>query len=79
MSSPKAAEKRADKLRAKGKTADFDELLKIKPDGGVTNVRITTRKHRKQWLGIESHCVVPFTTFSEFQQAARRRRVVRFR
>src|ERR1700682_2235855 len=29
-----AAGKRADKLRAKGKTVDFTELLKMEPDGG---------------------------------------------
>jgi putative SOS response-associated peptidase YedK len=63
-----AAGKRADKLRAKGKTVDFDELLKMEPDGGVTNVRITTSKHWKQWLGIENRCVVPFTSFSEFNK-----------
>src|ERR1700730_7379762 len=63
-----AAGKRADKLRAKGKTVDFDELLKMEPDGGVTNVRITTSKHWKQWLGVENRCVVPFTSFSEFNK-----------
>lgn len=36
-----AASKRADKLRAKGKEFDFDELLKIERDGGTTNIRRT--------------------------------------
>jgi hypothetical protein len=39
-----AASKRADKLRAKGKTVDFDELLKMEPDSGTTNIRNTTSK-----------------------------------
>jgi putative SOS response-associated peptidase YedK len=63
-----AAVKRADKLRAKGKAVDFDKLLKMEPDGGVTNVRTTTSKHWKQWLGVENRCVVPFTSFSEFSR-----------
>src|SRR5579875_1509718 len=37
-----AATKRADKLRAKGTEFDFDELLKMEPDKGTTNVRNTT-------------------------------------
>jgi hypothetical protein len=32
-----AASKRADKLRAKAKEFDFNELLKTEPDGGTTN------------------------------------------
>jgi hypothetical protein len=40
-----AASKRAGKLRAKGKTVDFDELLKMEPDSGATNIRNTTGKH----------------------------------
>jgi hypothetical protein len=40
----------------------------MEPDGGVTNVRITTCKHWKQWLGVENRCVVPFTSFSEFSK-----------
>ena len=63
-----AASKRADKLRAKGKTVDFDELLKMEPDSGTTNIRNTNSKHWKRWLGIENRCVVPFTSFSEFNK-----------
>jgi putative SOS response-associated peptidase YedK len=63
-----AARKRADKLRAKGKTVDFDELLKMEPDSGTTNIRNTTSKHWKRWLGVENRCVVPFTSFSEFNK-----------
>jgi putative SOS response-associated peptidase YedK len=63
-----AASKRADKLRAKGKTVDFDELLKMEPDSGTTNIRNTNSKHWKRWLGVENRCVVPFTSFSEFNK-----------
>jgi putative SOS response-associated peptidase YedK len=34
-------------------------------DPGVTNVRNATSPHWRRWLGIESRCVVPFTSFSE--------------
>lgn len=61
-----AATKRADKLRARGKDVDFPELLKVEPDSGTTNVRNTASSHWKRWLGVESRCLVPFTSFSEF-------------
>jgi putative SOS response-associated peptidase YedK len=34
-------------------------------DPGVTNMRNATSPHWRRWLGIESRCVVPFTSFSE--------------
>jgi putative SOS response-associated peptidase YedK len=34
-------------------------------DPGVTNVRNTAAPHWRRWLGRESRCVVPFTSFSE--------------
>jgi putative SOS response-associated peptidase YedK len=34
-------------------------------DPGVTNVRNTGSPHWRRWLGVESRCVVPFTSFSE--------------
>lgn len=34
-------------------------------DPGVTNVRNTSSPHWRRWLGVESRCVVPFTSFSE--------------
>jgi putative SOS response-associated peptidase YedK len=34
-------------------------------DPGVTNVRNVSSPHWRRWLGIESRCVVPFTSFSE--------------
>ncbi|MBB2719107.1 UNVERIFIED_ORG: putative SOS response-associated peptidase YedK [Rhizobium etli] len=60
-----AATKRADGLRKKGKPVDFDELLKMEPDGGTTNVRNVSSKHWKRWQGVENRCVVPFTRFAE--------------
>ena len=64
-----AAGIRADKLHAKGKAVDFNELLRMEPDGGITNIRNTSSKHWTRWLGVENRCVVPFTSFSEFNRA----------
>jgi putative SOS response-associated peptidase YedK len=64
-----ATKKRADKLRAKGKTVDFDELLRMEPDVGTTNIRNVRSKHWTRWLGPEQRCVIPFNSFSEFNKA----------
>ncbi|WP_310150612.1 SOS response-associated peptidase family protein [Bosea sp. BE125] len=66
-----AAKKRAGKLEAKGKPVDFEELLKMEPDGGTTNVRNTSSNHWKPWLGVESRCVVLLTSFSEFDHGTK--------
>ncbi|WP_137136711.1 SOS response-associated peptidase [Rhizobium sp. FKY42] len=66
-----AATKRADKLRAKGKEVHFDELLKMEPDGGTTNIRNTSSQHWKRWLGVENRCVVPLTRFAEPDPASK--------
>jgi putative SOS response-associated peptidase YedK len=66
-----AATKRADKLRAKGKDVDFEELLKMEPDGGTTNVRRTESRHWWPWLGTDNRCLVPFTAFNEPDQVER--------
>jgi putative SOS response-associated peptidase YedK len=66
-----SAGKRADKLRAKGQDVDkaaFAEMLRLEPDGGVTNVRKTDSKHWTRWLGPENRCLVPFTSFAEPDQ-----------
>lgn len=63
-----AATKRADKLRAKGQTVDFAELLRLEPDSGTTNIRNTASAHWKPWLGPHNRCLVPFTSFSEPDQ-----------
>lgn len=65
-----AASARADKLRAKNKPVDFDYLLRMEPDGGTTNVRNTSSAHWKPWLGVPNRCLVPFTSFSEFNREA---------
>src|SRR5580692_8848802 len=36
-----------------------------KTDPGVTNIRNVNSSHWRRWLGVESRCVVPFTSFSE--------------
>ena len=38
-----------------------------KTDKGVTNVRNTSSPHWRRWLGSANRCVVPFTSFSEYQ------------
>ena len=65
-----AAKKRAAKLEAKGQAVDFKELLRLEPDSGTTNIRNTSSKHWQRWLGPENRCLVPFTSFSEFNKAA---------
>jgi putative SOS response-associated peptidase YedK len=66
-----AASKRAEKLRAKGKDVDFDELLRMEPDSGTTNVRRTESRHWWPWLGPQNRCLVPFTAFNEPDQVER--------
>jgi putative SOS response-associated peptidase YedK len=63
-----AATKRADKLRAQGKAVDFNELLRLEPDKGTTNIRNSASAHWKPWLGPKNRCLVPFTSFSEPDQ-----------
>ena len=36
-------------------------------DPGVTNVRNVKSPHWRRWLGAESRCLVPFTSFSEYE------------
>jgi putative SOS response-associated peptidase YedK len=61
----KAAEARAAKLAAKGKSIDMDELIRMEPDRGVTNVRKLNLPHWRRWFGVEHRCLVPVTTFAE--------------
>ncbi len=65
-----AAVKRAAKLEAKGKQFDFKDLLRMEPDSGTTNIRNTSSKHWKRWLGVENRCIVPMSSFSEFNKEA---------
>lgn len=53
-----SAEKRAEKLRAKGQTVDFADLLAREPDSGVTNIRNTNSPHWRRWLGPAHRCLV---------------------
>ena len=39
-----------------------------KVDSGVTNVRKTESPHWRRWLKVENRCLVPFTSFSEFNK-----------
>ena len=61
-----ATNKRVRKLEAKGKTVDYKEMLRMEPDPGVTNIRNTSSSHWKPWLGPANRCLVPFTSFSEY-------------
>ncbi|MCI4680889.1 SOS response-associated peptidase [Rhodoblastus acidophilus] len=36
-------------------------------DPGVTNVRNIASPHWRRWLGVECRCIVPFTSFSEYE------------
>jgi len=63
-----AATKRADKLRAKGHAVNFNELLRLEPDKGTTNIRNTASAHWRPWLGPKNRCLVPLTSFSEPDQ-----------
>ncbi len=38
-----------------------------KTDKGITNIRNTASPHWRRWLGVTNRCVVPFTSFSEYQ------------
>lgn len=44
------------------------EFLKTEVDKGVTNVRNLKSSHWRHWQGIESRCVVPATSFSEYEE-----------
>ncbi|EGF93192.1 hypothetical protein ABI_16320 [Asticcacaulis biprosthecium C19] len=41
-----------------------------KSDIGVTNVRNTKSPHWRRWLGVESRCLVPVTSFAEPDQVS---------
>ena len=65
-----STKKRAAKLEAKGEKIDFKQLQGMEPDSGTTNIRNTGSNHWKRWLGVMHRCVVPFTSFSEFNKQA---------
>ncbi|MEP5090786.1 MAG: SOS response-associated peptidase family protein, partial [Paracoccaceae bacterium] len=45
-------------------------LKNRKTDTGITNVRNTSSPHWRRWLGVENRCVVPFTSFCEYDTRA---------
>ena len=49
-------------------------LLEKKTDPGVTNIRDVKLPHWRRWLGVESRCLVPFTSFSESRRTPDGRR-----
>ncbi|AMD56882.1 hypothetical protein AWN88_00950 [Agrobacterium tumefaciens] len=61
----KAAKAKAEKLSAKGKPADLEELIRMEADRGTTNVRKLTFPHWTRWFGVEHRCIVPVTSFAE--------------
>lgn len=61
-----SAKRRASKLEAKGGQVSLKHILRLEPDCGVTNIRNTASAHWKRWLGPENRCLVPFTSFSEY-------------
>jgi len=65
-----AATRRAERLRAKGQDPDFNELLRMEPDGGTTNVRNIKSRHWTRWLGLGNSCLVPVNSFCELDQAS---------
>lgn len=62
---------RAAKERARGRNVDLDEMLRLEPDKGTTNIRRTESRHWWPWLGPDNRCLVPFTAFNEPDQVAR--------
>lgn len=61
-----ATKRRAAKLEEKGKPVDFKQLLRQEPDSGTTNIRNVNSAHWKRWLAPANRCLVPFTSFSEY-------------
>jgi putative SOS response-associated peptidase YedK len=65
-----AARARAQKLQQKqGRDLtpdEFNEIVRMEPDRGTTNVRNVDSQHWKRWLTPEFRCLVPFNSFSEF-------------
>ncbi len=60
--------KRIARLESQGKPYDYDELLRMEPDPGVTNIRDLENPHWRRWQATENRCVIPITAFSEPDQ-----------
>ncbi|WP_312143787.1 SOS response-associated peptidase [Brevundimonas sp.] len=65
-----AAGRRADRMRSRGERADLHLLLKDEPDRGLTNIRHPESLHWRPYQAAAQRCLVPFTSFSEFNRAA---------
>jgi putative SOS response-associated peptidase YedK len=48
-------------------------VTKGNPDTGVTNIRNITSPHWRRWLGPENRCLVPWTTFCEWEDTKPRK------
>ena len=53
-----------------GMPSPFEALKGKNRDPGVTNIRNVASPRWKRWLGVESRCVVPFSSFSENETLA---------
>ncbi len=42
-------------------------ILQGRPDPGVTNIRNVGSPHWRRWLGPQNRCVIPWTTFCEYE------------
>jgi len=67
---------RRELVRARwGMPTPFKLLEGKKVDGGVTNIRNVRSPHWRRWLGPEHRCLVPFTSFSEYETTPDGRKV----
>ena len=55
-------------LEKKGQPVGFQALLEAEPDSGTTNIRNVASQHWRRWLGPANRCVVPMTSFSEYER-----------
>lgn len=61
-------DKRVARLQSQGKAYDYDALLRMEPDPGITNIRDLENPHWRRWQAVENRCIVPITAFSEPDQ-----------
>ena len=59
-----------DKAATELERSPFEVLKGKNRDPGATNIRNVASPHWKRWLGVESRCVVPFSSFSENETLA---------
>lgn len=61
-------EKRIARLEKAGKPYVYEDLLRMEPDPGVTNLRHLNIDHWARWHDVAHRCLVPMTAFSEPDQ-----------